>query len=171
MNKETGAQTILYSYWRSSCSYRVRISLAFKGIDYEYRPVHLIKDGGEQRKEEYARLNPMKVVPTLQIDGASLTQSVAILEYLEVNRLGPLRSSTSLLLTLTPCFVGTRLGNETRTSASAQNSGGAGSSATAGVRHLCRYAASPKPVCPPRGGRRAQRRMGPQVDPAWPPRL
>lgn len=51
---------VLYSYWRSSCSYRVRIALALKGIDFEYRAVNLIKDGGEQLKEDYALLNPMK---------------------------------------------------------------------------------------------------------------
>lgn len=79
-------KVVLYSYWRSSCSYRVRIALAFKGVEYEYRAVNLIKDGGEQYKEEYARLNPMTAVPTLLLadEGVSISQSVAILEYLEV---------------------------------------------------------------------------------------
>lgn len=49
----------LYSYWRSSCSWRVRISLAWKGLDFEYRAVHLVK--GEQKSDEYARLNKMQV--------------------------------------------------------------------------------------------------------------
>jgi maleylacetoacetate isomerase len=82
----SGKSVVLYSYWRSSCSYRVRIALAFKGIDYEYRAINLIKDGGEQHKEEYARLNPMTAVPTLLLpeEDVSISQSVAILEYLEV---------------------------------------------------------------------------------------
>lgn len=81
---------MLYSYWRSSCSYRVRIALALKGIDYEYRAVNLAaKGGGEQHQTEYERLNPMKAVPTLLIDGAAIGQSVAILEYLEETRPEP----------------------------------------------------------------------------------
>jgi len=81
-----GGVVALYSYWRSSCSYRVRIALAHKGIAYEYRPVNLIRDGGEQHKEDYARLNPLEVVPTILIDGTAIGQSVAILEYLEETR-------------------------------------------------------------------------------------
>jgi maleylacetoacetate isomerase len=73
----------LYSYWRSTCSWRVRIALALKEIDYEYIPVHLLKNGGEQHSEEYKNLNPSELVPTL-IDGENhLSQSLAILEYLE----------------------------------------------------------------------------------------
>lgn len=73
---------ILYSYWRSSCSYRVRIALEFLNCSYEYRPIHLVKDGGEQLKQEYKDLNPMAQVPYL-IDGdLQLSQSMAILEYL-----------------------------------------------------------------------------------------
>jgi len=83
-NKE---QVVLYSYWRSSCSWRVRTALAFKGIAYEYRAVHLVK--GEQMSEEYVKQNPMKEVPTLVIDGNVLNQSVAILEYLEETRPEP----------------------------------------------------------------------------------
>jgi glutaredoxin len=64
---------VLYSYWRSSTSFRARIVLAWKGIAYEYRPVHLVK--GEQRSEEYRKTNPMGAVPTLVIDGETLTQS------------------------------------------------------------------------------------------------
>jgi glutaredoxin len=76
---------VLYSFWRSSCSYRVRISLACKAIDYEYRAVNLAAPGGgEQHKGGYEQLNAMKAVPTLLIDGAAIGQSVAILEYLEV---------------------------------------------------------------------------------------
>lgn len=73
----------LYSYYRSSCSYRARIALAFKGLSYEYHAVHLVKNGGEQHKPDYVKLNPQALVPTL-IDGDfTLTQSMAIMEYLE----------------------------------------------------------------------------------------
>ncbi|XP_013084764.2 maleylacetoacetate isomerase-like isoform X1 [Biomphalaria glabrata] len=74
---------ILYSYFRSSASWRVRIALAIKDINYEYKAVHLVKDGGQQHSEEYKRLNPMEQVPTLVIDGHTLTQSLPIIEYLE----------------------------------------------------------------------------------------
>ena len=65
----------------------MRTALAFKGIAYEYRAVHLVK--GEQMSEEYVKQNPMKEVPTLVIDGNVLNQSVAILEYLEETRPEP----------------------------------------------------------------------------------
>lgn len=77
---------VLYSYYRSSASWRVRTALAFKGIDYEYKAVNLVKDGGQQLTEEYKALNPIKQVPTLVIDGITLGQSMAILEYLEETR-------------------------------------------------------------------------------------
>lgn len=73
----------LYSYWRSSCSWRVRIALALKDLKYEYVAVHLIKNGGEQRTDEYRALNPMKQVPSLIIDQNTITQSMAIVEYLD----------------------------------------------------------------------------------------
>jgi maleylpyruvate isomerase len=73
----------LYSYFRSSAAYRVRIALNLKGLDYEYAPVHLLRDGGQQLKPEYRELNPDGIVPTL-IDGDDvLNQSLAIIEYLE----------------------------------------------------------------------------------------
>ncbi len=73
----------LYSYFRSSAAFRVRIALNLKGLDYDYAPVHLLRDGGEQLKPEYRELNPDGIVPTL-VDGADiLTQSIAIIEYLE----------------------------------------------------------------------------------------
>ncbi|KAF6036966.1 GSTZ1 [Bugula neritina] len=82
-------QPVLFSYFRSSASWRVRIALALKGIDYEYKAVHLVKDGGEQHKAEYLQLNPLGLVPCLIIDGHTLTDSIAIMEYLEETRSGP----------------------------------------------------------------------------------
>jgi maleylacetoacetate isomerase len=74
---------ILYSYWRSSASYRVRMALNLKGLDHEIRPVHLVRDGGEQFADDYTALNPQQLVPTL-VDGETvITQSMAMLEYLE----------------------------------------------------------------------------------------
>nr|ALV86648.1 maleylacetoacetate isomerase [uncultured bacterium 51] len=71
----------LYNYFRSSASYRVRIALALKGLDYEYAPVHLTKN--EQFNESYAAVSAARLVPTL-IDGDErLTQSLAICEYLD----------------------------------------------------------------------------------------
>ncbi|WP_250450183.1 maleylacetoacetate isomerase [Caballeronia sp. ATUFL_M2_KS44] len=73
----------LYSYFRSSAAYRVRIALNLKGLGYEYAGVHLLRDGGQQLKPEYRALNPDGIVPTL-VDGDDvLTQSLAIIEYLE----------------------------------------------------------------------------------------
>jgi maleylacetoacetate isomerase len=73
----------LYSYFRSSCAYRVRIALNVKLVPYEIIPIHLLKDGGEQYNENYKNLNPAAQVPTL-IDGThTIAQSMAILEYLE----------------------------------------------------------------------------------------
>jgi maleylacetoacetate isomerase len=73
----------LYSYWRSSAAYRVRIALNLKGLDYEIVPVHLVRDGGEQHSPEYRKINPQELVPTL-VDGRRvIRQSVAIVEYLD----------------------------------------------------------------------------------------
>ncbi|EKS68867.1 MULTISPECIES: maleylacetoacetate isomerase [Caballeronia] len=73
----------LYSYFRSSAAYRVRIALNLKGLDYEYEGVHLLRDGGQQLKPEYRAVNPDGIVPAL-VDGDDvLTQSLAIIEYLE----------------------------------------------------------------------------------------
>jgi len=73
----------LYSYWRSSTSYRVRIALNLKGLAYDYVPVNLIKDGGQHLQDAYRALNPQAIVPTL-VDGETvLGQSLAICEYLE----------------------------------------------------------------------------------------
>ncbi|MCP1727516.1 maleylacetoacetate isomerase [Natronospira proteinivora] len=73
----------LYTYWRSTAAYRVRIALHLKGIPYEQAPVHLVKDGGEQHQDSYRGLNPQGLVPTLMDGGVVITQSLAILEYLE----------------------------------------------------------------------------------------
>ena len=80
----------LYSYFRSSASFRVRIALALKGLPYDYIPVHLVKGGGEQFSAEYKAMNPAALVPVLQDDdGSVLTQSLAIIEYLEETRPDP----------------------------------------------------------------------------------
>ena len=74
----------IYSYFRSSASYRVRVALNLKGLPYDIVPVHLLRDGGEQLKPDYRALNPDALVPALQLDdGAVITQSLAIIEYLE----------------------------------------------------------------------------------------
>lgn len=73
----------LYSYWRSSAAYRVRIALGLKSLPYEYVAVDLLRDGGDQRRAEYLRLNPAGRVPTLVVEGRAIVQSMAILEWLE----------------------------------------------------------------------------------------
>lgn len=73
----------LYSYFRSSAAYRVRIALNLKGLPYETVAVHLLRQGGEQLLPEYRRLNPTALVPTLVDGDLALGQSMAILEYLE----------------------------------------------------------------------------------------
>ena len=73
----------LYTYFRSSAAYRVRIALAHKGLAYESVPVHLLRGGGEQLQATYRAVNPAALVPALQDGEATLTQSLAILEYLE----------------------------------------------------------------------------------------
>lgn len=76
-------ELILYSYFRSSAVFRVRIALNLKGLKYEIRPVHLLKNGGEQHGEKYKHLNPQQLVPTLVSNGQPISQSLAIIEYLE----------------------------------------------------------------------------------------
>jgi len=77
----------LHNYWRSSASYRVRIALALKGLAYRYEPVHILRDGGEQKRPEYLSKNPMAQVPTLEIVEGEvrhfLPQSLPIIEYIE----------------------------------------------------------------------------------------
>lgn len=74
---------ILYSYFRSSAAFRVRITLNIKAIDYQIQPIHLLKNGGQQRQSEYLELNPQGLIPVLAIDDLIITQSSAIIEYLE----------------------------------------------------------------------------------------
>ncbi|ORY03260.1 Maleylacetoacetate isomerase [Basidiobolus meristosporus CBS 931.73] len=76
--------SLLYTYFRSACSARVRIALNLKEIDYEPHFVNLLN--GDQSSEEYSKKNPQKLVPTLEIDGHTFSQSMAILEYLEETR-------------------------------------------------------------------------------------
>ena len=73
----------LYSYWRSSAAFRVRIALNLKGIDYDIIPVHLTKNGGEQLSENYENKNPNRLVPLFEDGKNSIHQSLAIIEYLD----------------------------------------------------------------------------------------
>jgi len=73
----------LYNYFRSSPSYRVRIALHLKGLEFKYVPIHLLNNGGEQNSAEYQKINPAKEVPSLEHEGAIISQSVAIIEYLD----------------------------------------------------------------------------------------
>jgi maleylacetoacetate isomerase len=79
----------LYTYWRSSSAYRVRIALNLKGLDWESVPVHLVRDGGEQHRPEYRAVNPHGLVPALEDGELTLTESLAIIEYLEETRPEP----------------------------------------------------------------------------------
>jgi maleylacetoacetate isomerase len=73
----------LYDYFRSSASFRVRIALNLKELVYKNIPVHLLNNGGEQNSLEYQAINPQGLVPTLQDDDKIISQSLAIIEYLE----------------------------------------------------------------------------------------
>lgn len=90
-------KTQLYSFWRSSAAFRVRIALNLKGIDYEVIPVHLLKDGGAQGSPEYANKNPNRLVPLYSDGIQTLHQSLAIIEYLdEIQENPPLLPSSSI---------------------------------------------------------------------------
>jgi len=73
----------LYTYFRSSAAYRVRIALAIKGVEFTAVPIHMIKDGGQHRAPEYLKINPMGLVPALETPHGVITHSLAICEYLE----------------------------------------------------------------------------------------
>ena len=80
----------LYGYFRSSAAYRVRIALNLKSIAVEHVPIHLLKDGGQQHEAIYLARNPQGIVPSLELDdGTTLTQSLAIIEYLDQLQLEP----------------------------------------------------------------------------------
>ncbi|XP_031428825.1 maleylacetoacetate isomerase-like [Clupea harengus] len=83
------AKPVLHGYFRSSCSWRVRIAFALKGMDYDQVNVNLVKDGGQQVTDQYKRLNPMQQVPAVTIDDMTLSQSLAIIQYIEETRPGP----------------------------------------------------------------------------------
>ena len=73
----------LYNYFRSSTSYRVRIALHYKNLNFEYKPIHLLNNGGEQNSTEYRHINPIGGVPTLIHNQYVISQSFAIIEYLD----------------------------------------------------------------------------------------
>jgi len=77
----TSARLKLYSYWHSSCAWRVRIALNLKGLPYDYKAVNIGK--GEHLSEEYTKLNPLRLVPTLVDGDIVVSDSLAILLYLE----------------------------------------------------------------------------------------
>ena len=79
----------LYSYYRSSCSYRVRIALYLKKIQFDYIAIHLLKDGGEQHNKSYQSYHPLSQVPCLVHQDKTLTQSMAIIQYLDTIQTEP----------------------------------------------------------------------------------
>ena len=82
MSSSTGSDFTLYGYFRSSAAFRARIALNLKGIKPELRFVHLLRNGGEQHTADYKAINPQELIPALAHDGHLITQSLAIIEYL-----------------------------------------------------------------------------------------
>jgi len=83
MAAEQKSRVVLYSYWRSSSAYRVRIALNLKGIEYRQKFIHLVREGGEQHRAEYREVNPLGLVPALVHGDHTIVQSMAICEYLD----------------------------------------------------------------------------------------
>ncbi len=83
MKIDGAEKLLLYGYWRSSSSYRVRIALNLKGVEYDQRAVDLVRDGGQQNQPFYREINPLGLVPALVHEERVILQSVAICEYLE----------------------------------------------------------------------------------------
>ncbi|MEJ2400042.1 MAG: maleylacetoacetate isomerase [Xanthomonadales bacterium] len=83
MPERTGADLLLYGYWRSSSAYRVRIALNLKRLEYRQQAVHLVRGGGEQHEADYRAVNPLGLVPALRHGSRTIVQSTAICEYLE----------------------------------------------------------------------------------------
>jgi maleylacetoacetate isomerase len=81
--RRVGGTVQLYSFFRSSAAYRVRIALNFKGLSFDTVGVHLTRDGGRQHTAEFSAVNPQKRVPALALSGDVLLQSLAIIEYLD----------------------------------------------------------------------------------------
>lgn len=81
------SKAVLFDYFRSSASYRVRIALNLKGVDHDRVPVNLVEGG--QKAPDYRAVNPQALVPALEIDGLRLTQSLAIIAYLDATRPEP----------------------------------------------------------------------------------
>jgi maleylpyruvate isomerase len=79
----------LYSYYRSPAAYRARAALAVKGLEYKYHGIHPVKNGGEHNTPTYRKLNPQGLVPTLVDGDVIVTQSLAIMEYLEEKHADP----------------------------------------------------------------------------------
>ena len=79
----TGDAIKLYSYWRSSACYRVRIALNLKGLVFETLPVHLLRDRGQQHAAAFREVNPQQMIPVLMHGGRALRQSLSIMEYLD----------------------------------------------------------------------------------------
>src|SRR5215469_506909 len=73
----------LYTYFRSSAAFRARIALNLKGIEPDYKFIHLLKDGGQQHGAEYKHINPQELIPLLVHDGHAIGQSLALIEYLD----------------------------------------------------------------------------------------
>ena len=105
--------TKLYTYWRSSSAYRVRIALKLKGLDYESVPVSLAPGESEQRKDEYRAINPQMLVPFFDDGNIAIGQSMAILEYLEetypdiplLPATEPLRSKARAFCNIVSCDI------------------------------------------------------------------